>query len=373
MDARGTIGLTEEQAQLLEVAESFCRDKSPIDKVRGLLTEDIGYDVATWREIVDLGWLAMSIPEEYDGVGLSLAEVVPVVEQMGHRMLASPFVSTTLAAQAILVGGTAEQKQKLLPKIAGGAQATLALCEGNGDWDLTHIDAIAEKTRDFIVLRGSKTLVTDAEASDFIIASVIWEEKPQLAIIDRDKIDDSAFRRESIIDETKRSFEVSLDGIKLSQSDLMDVSAVQKTLDHIHLAAGLLTAAEMVGATRATIDYTVEYLQTRKQFGKIIGSYQALKHPVVDAHVMYEQARSHLYSAAHNFDNQGEGEIATRMAKAQAGDAFSFASDRAIQFHGGFGFTYDCDAQLYRRKSIWCENMYGDAIYHRAKLAELLL
>ena len=109
------------------------------------------------------------------------------------------------------------------------------------------------------------------------------------------------------------------------------------------------------------------------QFGALIGSYQALKHPTVDAYVAYEQARSHLYSAAHCFGEQGVGEIATRMAKAQADAAMSFAADRAIQFHGGFGFTYDCDAQLYRRRAIWHASQYGDGAYHKQKLADLLL
>ena len=144
-------------------------------------------------------------------------------------------------------------------------------------------------------------------------------------------------------------------------------------LQHIHLTANLLQSAEMCGGTQAVIDYTLDYLKTRVQFGALIGSYQALKHPTVDAYVAYEQARSHLYSAAHCFGEQGVGEIATRMAKAQADAAMSFAADRAIQFHGGFGFTYDCDAQLYRRRAIWHASQYGDGAYHKQKLADLLL
>ena len=126
-------------------------------------------------------------------------------------------------------------------------------------------------------------------------------------------------------------------------------------------------------AGTSCIDYTVAYLNARKQFGRPIGSYQALKHPIVDAHVGIEQARSHLYAAAHTFEKGEEGEIAVRMAKAHTGPAFAYAADRAIQFHGGFGFTYECDAQLYRRRALWCENQHGDALYHRRKLAVLIL
>jgi alkylation response protein AidB-like acyl-CoA dehydrogenase len=182
-----------------------------------------------------------------------------------------------------------------------------------------------------------------------------------------------ALRREVIIDETKRSYALTLDRLEVSEDSLMDPARAASALHHIHLTANLLAAAEMCGGTQSVIDYTVDYLKTRVQFGKLIGSYQALKHPIVDAYVGYEQARSHLYSAAHCFNEQGVGEIATRMAKAQADTAMSFAADRAIQFHGGFGFTYDCDAQLYRRRAIWHASQYGDAAYHKAKLADLLL
>jgi len=373
METGGTITFSEEQTDLLEMAENFCRDKSPIDRVRALMEDELGYDTQVWQQVADLGWLAIAIPEAYGGVGLGLAEVVPVVEQMGRRMMAGPFVSTTLAVQALLVGGTEVQKQAILPELAAGACATLALSEDNGDWDLENVAACASGGGAEILLSGVKTLVADALAAKWILVSLLYEGRPRIAILDTSTLEEGAFRRETLIDETKRSYQFSLNGIKIEKDDFLDFDHTRETFDHIHLAAALLISAEMCGGARSVIDYTVEYLQTRKQFGKVIGSYQALKHPIVDAHIGYEQARSHLYSAASNFTRQGEGEISTRMAKAQAGDAFSYAADRAIQFHGGFGFTYDCDAQLYRRRSIWAENMWGDVIYHRKKLADLLL
>jgi len=129
----------------------------------------------------------------------------------------------------------------------------------------------------------------------------------------------------------------------------------------------------MAGGGASCVDDTVAYLNTRKQFGRLIGSYQALKHTTVDAHVRLEQARSHVYGAAHVFERPGEGEIAVRMAKAWTGPALAFAADRAIQFHGGYGFTYACDAHLYRRRALWGECQYGDAIHHRKRLAQLIL
>jgi len=371
MENLGRMGLSEEQADLLEVATKFCREKSPMDKVRMLMSDERGFDAALWREIGALGWLGIAIPERYGGAGLSLAEVTPVVEQMGRTMMASPFFSTTLAARAIIAGGSEAQKKNLLPKIAGGAAATLALMEAGGDWDLANIAATATAHGNQLALSGVKNFVCGAMASEVVIASVLYDDTPRLVVIERAAIPDTALRREIVIDETKRSYALTLDDIMVPSSALFDIDKSRAALNHIQLASALLSAAEMVGGTCACIDYTIGYLTTRKQFGRAIGAYQGLKHPTVDAFIQYEQARSHLYSAAHCFN--GQGEIAIRMAKAQADMAFSYAADRSIQFHGGFGFAYECDAQLYRRRAIWHAAVYGDGAYHRKKLADLLL
>jgi alkylation response protein AidB-like acyl-CoA dehydrogenase len=369
----GQIGFTEEQIDMLGAAERFCREKSPMEKVRSLMETESGYDAEIWKEIGALGWLGIAIPEEYGGVGLSLTEVVPVAEQMGRRMMHTPFVATTLAAQAILSGGSEAQKSEILPQIAEGAAATLALSETNGDWDLENISATAAPDGSGYALSGIKTFVADLLAANWIIVSVKVNDNIALALIPKSSIPDSAIRRETVIDETKRSYELNLEGIAIGADDIMERAKTEATLKHIHLAANLLGAAELTGSCQSCIDYTVEYLGTRKQFGKLIGAFQALKHPTVDAFVDYQKSRSLLYAAAFNYGQQGQGEIATRMAKSKAIDAAAFAADRSIQFHGGFGFTYDCDAQLYRRRAIFHASQHGDARYHKQKLAELLL
>ena len=369
---QGTLAFSEEQAELLEVAQRFCAEKSPVDKVRALLTDEAGYDPAVWREMAELGWLGIAVPEEFGGAGLTLAEVVPVVEQMGRRLMAGPFVSTTLAAQAILKGGTEAQKGDWLPALASGTTAALALIEPHGDWDLTRLDCTGRTAGGDVTLSGRKVLVTDAATADWLLVSVALDGAAALVMVPRAAIPDSALRREVVIDETRRSYQVTLDGVRVPAGNVLAGAPTTQTLAHVQLAADLLLTSEMCGGAQSCIDYTVDYLNTRKQFGRLIGSYQALKHPIVDAHVAREQARSHLYAAASTFQVQGEGEIATRMAKAQAGTAMAFAADRAIQFHGGFGFTYECDAQLYRRRAIWCDSQHGDAGYQRRKLAELM-
>ncbi|MBR9825303.1 MAG: acyl-CoA/acyl-ACP dehydrogenase [Alphaproteobacteria bacterium] len=373
MDKIGELGFSEEQGDLLEVAMNFCRDRSPIETVRGLLNDERGHDPSVWKEIGEMGWLGIAIPETYGGVGLSLAEAVPVAEAMGRYLLNTPFVSTTLAAQALLVGASEAHKQAWLPRLAAGEAATLALLEAESDWDLTAPACEAIPSDTTIRLTGIKRLVVDAAEASVIILSVSYERQAALVLLEAADLPDGAIRRETIVDETRRSYEIILDGIELPAERLLDLSLAPAALAHIHLSANLLAAADMSGANLALIDYTLDYLRTRTQFGKPIGAYQALKHPMVDAYVLYEQARSHVYSAAHCFDRQGEGEIATRMAKVAALDAYSEAGDRSIQFHGGFGFTYDCDAQLHRRRAIWHSAQTGDGAYHKRILGQLLL
>lgn len=373
MSRHGPIGLSEEQAELLESAAKYCRDKSPIATVRALIDDELGHDPALFAEIAQLGWFGIAIPEQYGGAGLELAEVVPVVEQMGRNLMAGPFLSTTLAAQALLAAGTEDQKSQVLPQLAEGVPATLALMEAHADWDLGHVECSAERRGDALVLSGTKTLVVNGGVAQWIVASVSLDGSPALVLLDSSAIGACESRRETVIDETRRSVKLSLDAVSVPASALLDAAKVPAALERIELVGSLLAAAEMSGGGASCVDYTVAYLNSRRQFGKPIGSYQALKHPVVDAHVGIEQLRSHLYGAAHTFENGRDGEIATRMAKAHGGRAFAYAADRAIQFHGGFGFTYECDAQLYRRRSLWCESQHGDALYQRRKLAALIL
>lgn len=370
MSEQADIIFTDEQQQLLEIAEIFSGNKSPMDAVRRQLEAESSIAPELWREIADLGWLGIAIPEEYGGSGLSLGEVATIVEPMGRNLFSSPLISTTLAAQAILRGGGEQQKSQWLPRLAAGTVAALALTEAHGDWDLTNLTCSATRDGDRLHLSGGKTFVTDAEMADLFLISVELAGEPHVVLVEPSDFGANAMHREIVIDESRRSHALSLDGVSIHLDNLLPSA----NLHRLHLAACLLYAAEMCGGTAGIINIMVDYLTTRRQFDHFIGAYQALKHPMVDALVGLEQARSHLYHAATVFDmNEGRGEVAVRMAKAQAADAFAFASDRAIQFHGAFGFTYECDAQLYRRRALWCEQQHGDGAHHRKHLAELLL
>jgi len=372
MIKKAGITFSEEQGQLLEIAESFSRDKAPIATVRNLIESETGFDKDVWTEMVNLGWLGIAIPEEFGGSGLSVAEVVTIVEPMGRMLLATPLVSTTLAAQLLLDAGTTAQKQDLLPRMAGGAIAALAMHEEHGDWDISHVTCTGVISGDAVTLSGIKRLVTDVKVADTILATISIAGIPSLVAIDSGSIDSAALQRETVIDETRRSYRINLDGISVPATNIFDAEKTAAALKRYHLLFCLLLSAEACGGTAGAMDITLNYLNTRRTFDRFIGSYQSLKHTMVDILTDLEAARSFLYYAAGVIDTD-EGEAAVRMAKAQSSDNFAYAGDRAIQFHGGFGFTYECDAQLFRRRAFWTANQSGDAIYHRKRLATLLL
>ncbi|MBT4521194.1 MAG: acyl-CoA/acyl-ACP dehydrogenase [Halieaceae bacterium] len=367
-----TLKFSEEQAMILDTAREFCRDKSPVSAVREQLDTELGYDTGTWDEMVSLGWAGIALPEAYGGSGLGISALVPVVESMGRALLSTPLVSTALAAQMILRGGNTEQAERLLPDLASGTTATLALLE-NADWGDTRIGCIVDANG---TLSGSKKYVMDAGTAQLFVVLVEHDGAPALALVRREQLADGAISSHTLIDQTKRAANIDFSGISLADADLICGETVATALGDVLLLGALLTAAEATGSAAACLDTVVEYLKTRKQFGRLIGSYQALKHPTVEMLTAMDSARSLLYHAATIVTDETLGkdaEIACRMAKAQATEALLFAGDRAVQFHGGMGFTYECDAQLYIRRAQWVQQQFGDSLHHRKRLAALLL
>ena len=339
--------------------------------MRDLLLSETGFDHAVWDEMVALGWPGIAIPEAHGGSNLSIAEVATIAEPMGCHLLATPFVSTQLAIQALLTSGDAALQAALLPRIAQGAIATVALFESDGDWDLTRPEASATRSGASVILDGTKTLVADAAVASIILASVALDDAPALAVIE--DLPSGRLRPEIVIDETRRTAALDLAGLEIPATSLITGSAAHAALTAIRNAALRLATAEAAGGIAGVLDVTVDYLNTRTTDGRKIGSYQALKHTCADILVGLERTRSHLYHAATICRTGADPEIALRMAKAEAGDVFAHAGDRAVQFHGGFGFTCDCDAQLFLRRALWLQYGFGDAQHQRRKLAELLL
>jgi alkylation response protein AidB-like acyl-CoA dehydrogenase len=370
------IAFTDEQAMLLEAATSFCREQSPTSAVRTRMSSEHGFDRSLWDAMVALGWSGIAIAEQHGGSGLTLAEVAIIAEPMGRHLLATPFASTQLFVQGVLAGGTPEQQAALLPPICGGAIGTVALMEEDGDWTLDMPQAQAMRTDAGVTLSGTKALIPDAAVADVILVSVRLEGELALAVVRREQLGVHALRRETIIDETRRSFALELAGIIVPASSVIEGAAAQAALAAVQRAGWLIASAEGAGGVAGTLDVVVDYLNTRTTFGRKIGSYQSLKHTCADMLVNLERSRSHVCHAATLIAEGADDaalEIALRMAKAESGDGFVLAGDRAVQFHGGFGFTWDCDAQLFLRRALWLQYQFGDAAHHRRKLADLLL
>jgi len=375
------LAFSDEQSMLLESAKSFCGDKSDINAVRSLLKSDSGHNPKVWQEMVALGWTGIAIPEQYGGFDMGLGSTVPVIESMGRHLLGTAFITSTLAAQAILRGGSEAQREKWLPKVVEGTVGTMALLD-NEDWGAKLCGVTAtlngSGSTSQIALSGKKQLVADATVADFFVVSINHNGNPTLAIVDASQLAEGAITANTLIDETKRAATVDFTGVTISPNALLPHS--EQALKDVRLIGALLIAAEATGTSAATLDCIVSYLTSRIQFGRLIGSYQSLKHPTVEILLQMDSARSLIYHAATLFDKgldegpvEADTEIACRMAKAQATETLLFAGDRAVQFHGGMGFTYDCDAMLYIRRAQWAQHQYGDAQHHRLHLARLLL
>jgi alkylation response protein AidB-like acyl-CoA dehydrogenase len=366
------LSFSEEQAMLLDVAREFCRNKSPISAVRAQLDSDAGFDQSLWDEMVSLGWAGIALPESCGGSGLGVGALVPVVESMGRAMLGTPLISAALAGQLLLRSATTEQAERLLPDIAAGGMVTLALLD-NGDWG---DDGLSLALDDNLVLQGGKKFVPEATVASLFVVSVSHRGGAALALVRADQLSAGAVRPNTLIDQTKRSANVDFSGVTVDENNLIVGPDVASALRDIRLLGALLVAAEATGSAASCLEMIVEYLKTRKQFGKLIGSYQALKHPTVDILNAVDSSRSFIYHGATLVGRDAldtDTEIACRMAKAHACETLLYAGDRAVQFHGGMGFTYECDAQLYIRRAQWSQQQFGDAQHHRKRLAALLL
>jgi acyl-CoA dehydrogenase len=366
-----SLRFSEEQAMLLDVARDFCRDRSPIATVREQLESETGFDPALWQEMADLGWPGIALPEACGGAGLGIAGVVPVVESMGRAMLGTPLISSTLAGQLLLRAAGTGSQENVLAEIAAGVPATVALLE-NGDWGDEGLACTVDGDG---VLHGTMQFVTDAGVAQIFIVTVEFEGAPALAVVRAEALGEGAIRPNTLIDRTRRAAAVEFDGAVVAEGSVVTGERVPAALRDLRLLGALLAAAEATGSAAACLDTIVEYLKTRKQFGRLIGSYQALKHPAVDILAGVDAARSFVYHAA-TLVGAGplhrDAEIACRMAKAQATETLAYAGDRAVQFHGGMGFTWECDAQLYIRRAQWSQQQFGDAQHHRKRLASLL-
>lgn len=372
---------TEEQEELRKGARSFLENYSSSENVRALMETDTGYDTEIWGRIgMELGWPSLIIPEEYGGSGFTYVELIAVMEEMGRALLCAPFFSTVcLAGNALLVAGTEDQKKEHLPGIASGETiATLAYTEQNGRWDADGVTAVAKKDGGDYVINGTKTYVLDGHTADLLVVAARAEgtsgaEGVSLFVVPSETAGIER-RKLNTMDMTRKQAEITLSDVRVPAAGLMGGEgegweSMTKILD----LASVALSAEQVGGAQKCLDMSVEYAKVRVQFGRPIGSFQAIKHKCADLMVQVETARSAAYYAACAAAEEHD-DLATTasLAKAWCSEAYFRCAADALQVHGGVGFTWEYDVHLHLKRARSMEAWLGTPAWHRERIAAAL-
>lgn len=360
-------GLTETQQMLKNSAREFFPAECPIAEVRRLMEIEGAYDQELWRKIAEQGWTGIIFDEECGGMGLGLVEMAVAAEEMGRALLPGPYFSTVFTAGSLL--NELPSGRPLLASICEGrARATLALLERNACWDTAIGTRIALRNGR---LTGTKLLVPDAATADLILCVVRDGSELALARVCASS-PGVTVRRMPSLDRTRHVYSVHFDGAPAEI--LARGREAQAALDRATDIATVALAAEMVGGMQRTMELAVEYAMTRKQFGKVIGQFQAIQHQCADMLLMTESARSAAYYAAWAL-NEGapDARTAVSVAKSYASEAYREVGNRGIQVHGGMGFTWENDVHLYYRRAKASEIAFGDAAFHRERIARAVI
>jgi alkylation response protein AidB-like acyl-CoA dehydrogenase len=362
-------GLTETQQTLKNTVRKFLAVECPLAEVRKQMETETAFDATLWRKIAEQGWTGIIFPEEYGGFGMGMVEMAATLEEMGRALLPGPFSSTVLLAGSLLdAAGNDSQKQKYLAAICRGeAKATVALLEDSASWSP---DAVQMKAAG-LTLNGRKLFVPDAAVADFIIVAARMDGDLALFVVPSNA---RGLRVTNLpaMDATRKLYEVAFDDV--SAELLAQGSHARAALDRALDIATVGLVAEMTGGMQRLLETTVEYAKTRKQFGRAIGEFQAVQHQCADMLVYTESSRSAAYYAAYAIqEGIPEARLAVSVAKAYASDAYREVGNRAIQIHGGMGFTWENDAHLFYRRAKASELSYGDAAFHRERIAKIVI
>ena len=375
------IGFTEEQELLRDTARKFLDSQCPTKFVREMMATDAAVTEEFWRQLADNGWLGITYPEDAGGSGLGLVDLVVLMEEIGRAVMPGPYLATVLlGGAAIAAAGSPEQRREWLPRIAAGElKATLAVTEPNARWDAAGITATARESGGGFALSGTKMFVPDAHLADVLVVAArsrdgsTMEDGVSLFLVPKD-MPGLAIRRLPAVDETRKLCEVRFDNVAVPTSALLgELHRGWAPLQQVIDCAAVALSAEMCGAAQRVLEMTVDYAKLRVAFGKPIGSYQGVKHKCADMLVEIENAKSLTYYAAWAVDeNEADAPLAVSMAKAAASDAGRKVCAAGIQLHGGIGMTWEHDLQLYLKRAKAAEVAFGDASWHRERVAQLM-
>ncbi len=327
-----------------------------------------------WSALAELGIFSLLVPEAYGGLGLGFVDLALILEEFGRSLILPRVVDTLIATDVIVRFGTQEQQARLLPDIAEGrSSVAIAICESTARYSLADVTTTLTHNERGSRLNGIKILVPDAMAADKLL--IVFNSGGTqagnacgLVIVDRDR-GGITFREHQTLDPTCAHFEVGLRNVAVSGGEVLGSGADAAAVARLFDASALAAATLMTGISGKVLDTTVDYVKQRTQFGKVIGSFQAIKHRCADMMVAVDSSRSAAYYAAWALANEAAGQSAgVSIAKSFCGDSARFVCNEGIQLHGGMGFTWDLGLHFYLRRVKTLEYAFGDSTFHRARL-----
>lgn len=364
---------TEEQDLIASTARQYLEENIDIGKVRELMMSEDGFDRGLWKEMADLGWMGLIIADAHGGAGLGFPEAGVLLEEMGRLVTPGPFVaSAILATTAVQEVAKEQQRSELLPLLASGERiASLAVYEGPHGWNVLAPATTAARSGDGWILDGRKRSVLDGHMADDLIVTAMTDDGVGLFALaaDADGVD---VTQEPVLDPTRRQAKVTLDSVAVGpEARLGEGDAGEGLIRTLRLAAVAL-ASEQVGGAQRCMEMSVDYAKSRYQFGRPIGSYQAIKHRCANMLMRVENAKSAAYYAARVTDDDPELAVAAALASCVASEAYVWVAGENIQVHGGIGFTWEHDAHIYLKRAKSSSLLTGGPRHQRDQLGRAI-
>ncbi|MEJ2532145.1 MAG: acyl-CoA/acyl-ACP dehydrogenase [Halioglobus sp.] len=371
MTQPNNFGFGEECALLKESARKWFGERMPTEALHALVAADptperepgCQWDPQLWQEMVALGWTMLAVPEASGGVGMPLVGVAGLAEELGRAALPCPLLPTFNATYVLAACG--QGGEAALAEIAEGKSATLAITDRHGSWSVNDTEVNCANG----VLNGTAWFVQDARKAERLLVSARSDAGLSLYWVAADA-PGITMTPDRIVDLTRDQAHISFQDVAAEEVTANGAAALNGAFP----AIWTVLSADIVGAAEWQLQTTVEYVSTRRQFDRPLGFFQAVKHPLVDVMIQTDQAKSLVYTAACAIDTEPERALQyAHMAKASASDTAAFASGRSVQCHGGIGFTWECFVHLYFKRQKHSQMLWGDAPWHRARLADILI